>query len=586
MKLVRLILLWCVLLAPWVAWASPAVLEAHRQGLLLNGTDALRGLTDAHGTLSIDELHGPQANPGAARWGPVPHPLPHAPGTLVHWFKVELQQRGASGDWVLATHTTALKDVRFYGPYDAHGQALAPPIHTGLAQPYASRPLGSERYLMRLQLPQPGTYTVYVRLVADIAPTLELSVWDVAEYLQWRQHKRLFDGLYYGILLALLAYNLALAGIFREAAYGFYIAQCACALLTVASFNGHAGHYLWGAWPWWQERANVVLPSLWLVSAVLFTRSFLGTHAMRWLDVLLHALALLAAGTAVLGLSGAMRSAHTLNELLASMGVLLVTLAGIGMLRRGVRAARWYLGGQALLFAAVLGVVLANWQVVDAPFLLANGLQIGVAAEMAVFAIALSHRISRLRASQIALRLHAKHLAQAAATDALTGLLNRHGLAQQATQVLQDGAPHALMLLDLNRFKPINDTYGHDAGDAVLQAVAERMQALVRANDIVARLGGDEFVILLSDPLPPERLSQLAHELGSAIAQPLSYQGQALRVGVSIGVARSPCNGNTLTELMRHADEAMYQAKQTHCGYVLCSAEAATGATAMATATR
>ena len=112
------------------------------------------------------------------------------------------------------------------------------------------------------------------------------------------------------------------------------------------------------------------------------------------------------------------------------------------------------------------------------------------------------------------------------------------------------------------------------------------VQALVRANDIVARLGGDEFVILLSDPLPPERLSQLAHELGSAIALPLSYQGQALRVGVSIGVARSPYNGNTLTELMRHADEAMYQAKQTHCGYVLCSAEAATGATAMATATR
>jgi len=466
----------------------------------------------------------------------------------------------------------ALKDVRFYGPFDASGRALAPAVHTGLSQPFATRPLGSERYLMRLQLPGPGTYTVYARLVGETAPLLALSAWDTAEYLQWRQHKRLFDGICYGILIALLVYNLVLAGIFRDATYGFYIGQCAFALLTLASFNGHAAHYLWGHWPWWQERGNVVLPGLWLIFGTLFARSFLDTRRLPGLDRLLLSLALLAALAALLGLGGQFSTAQTLNEIVSSAGALLAAVAAVVILRSGFKPAQWYLGGQALLFLSVLGVVLVNWNVIDAPFLLANGLQIGVAAEMVVFAIALSRRISGLRTSQTALRLHAAHLAEAAATDPLTGLANRSGLAQKSTQMLADGAAHALMLLDLDRFKPINDAHGHDAGDAVLRAVAARLQAAMRAGDIVARLGGDEFVILLASPLPDDQLEALARRLEAAVRQPVDFQGQALTVGASTGIARSPQDGRTLTELMRSADQAMYQAKQSGSGHAFWGA--------------
>ncbi|OGB48831.1 MAG: diguanylate cyclase [Burkholderiales bacterium RIFCSPLOWO2_12_FULL_65_40] len=498
--------------------------------------------------------------------------LRHGESARPYWFKVQLEQRAETGDWVLATQTTALKDVRFYGPFDATGRTLAPAVHTGLSQPFATRPLVSERYLMRLQLPGPGTYTVYARLVGETAPLLALSAWDTAEYLQWRQHKRLFDGICYGILIALLVYNLVLAGIFRDATYGFYIGQCAFALLTLASFNGHAAHYLWGHWPWWQERGNVVLPGLWLIFGTLFARSFLDTRRLPGLDRLLLSLALLAALAALLGLGGQFSTAQTLNEIVSSAGALLAAVAAVVILRSGFKPAQWYLGGQALLFLSVLGVVLVNWNVIDAPFLLANGLQIGVAAEMVVFAIALSRRISGLRTSQTALRLHAAHLAEAAATDPLTGLANRSGLAQKSTQMLADGAAHALMLLDLDRFKPINDAHGHDAGDAVLRAVAARLQAAMRAGDIVARLGGDEFVILLASPLPDDQLEALARRLEAAVRQPVDFQGQALTVGASTGIARSPQDGRTLTELMRSADQAMYQAKQSGSGHAFWGA--------------
>ncbi|WP_287983670.1 diguanylate cyclase [Diaphorobacter sp.] len=481
-----------------------------------------------------------------------------------HWFKVVLEQRAASGDWVLATQTTSLQDVRFYGPFDASGTALAPPVHTGLAQPFATRPLGSERYLTRLQPPGPGTYTVYARLYSETAPSFDLSVWDTAEYLQWRQHKRLFDGICYGILIALLVYNLTLVGIFRDSTYTFYVGQCIFALLTLATFNGHTAHYLWGDAPWWQERSYFVLPSLWLLFGALFTRSFLDTRQTPLMDGVLVAIGLLAALTAVLGGLGQFAIAQTQNELLASAGIAAASLAAILVLRRGFTPARWYLGAQALLFVTVACVVLSNWKVIDAPFMLANGLQIGVAAEMVVFAVALSTRIDSLNASQIALRLRADHLAKAATTDPLTGLTNRMGLTQGATQLLSEGGTHALLLLDLDRFKPINDTYGHDAGDEVLRAVATRLQTHTRSGDIVARLGGDEFVVMLAHAPAGDALTALVKHLELAICQPVYFQHQELCVGVSTGVAHSPQDGPTLTELMRCADQRMYQAKQAH----------------------
>ena len=120
----------------------------------------------------------------------------------------------------------------------------------------------------------------------------------------------------------------------------------------------------------------------------------------------------------------------------------------------------------------------------------------------------------------------------------------------------------AVVYIDLDRFKPINDRYGHAIGDAVLRAVAERLQNQVRGSDTVARLGGDEFAVVLMGLIEVEQAFKLVETLREAIEQPISHEGAALSVGASYGIAVYPDMADSSTELLRLADEAMYNAKR------------------------
>ena len=108
----------------------------------------------------------------------------------------------------------------------------------------------------------------------------------------------------------------------------------------------------------------------------------------------------------------------------------------------------------------------------------------------------------------------------------------------------------------------MNDVYGHEAGDRVLVAVAQRIRAQLRTEDTLARVGGDEFVVLLNRPLARRDLEQIAARLLEVISQPVAFGEQSLSVGASLGVARFPGNGLTLHDLMQAADVAMYHIKK------------------------
>ena len=115
--------------------------------------------------------------------------------------------------------------------------------------------------------------------------------------------------------------------------------------------------------------------------------------------------------------------------------------------------------------------------------------------------------------------------------------------------------------MDLDRFKPVNDTYGHEAGDAVLKEVARRLLQLLRQSDLVCRQGGDEFVILLPDHHSREGLLRLARKLVAAVEEPYPVAGASVTLSGSVGIAIYPDHGTTVDELIRSADEAMYLAK-------------------------
>lgn len=156
-------------------------------------------------------------------------------------------------------------------------------------------------------------------------------------------------------------------------------------------------------------------------------------------------------------------------------------------------------------------------------------------------------------------------LRQMAYHDALTGLANRNKLEQQMNHLLAYGRRHqksfAVIFLDLDRFKNINDTIGHEAGDMLLQVIGERLRRSVRVTDLVARLGGDEFVLLIADINKSEDAAVIAKKVLENTMQAIVIHGNEIYITTSIGISLFPYDGQNIPTLMKNADLAMYRAK-------------------------
>jgi diguanylate cyclase (GGDEF)-like protein len=182
-----------------------------------------------------------------------------------------------------------------------------------------------------------------------------------------------------------------------------------------------------------------------------------------------------------------------------------------------------------------------------------------------MYFIAVSTSAFKLNKMLIATMMSERENGHRATHDALTGLLNRHGLVSTAETALSDardhGRPLALLFLDLDGFKAINDTYGHGTGDRLLRMVADRLRRWLRPTDIAARIGGDEFVLLI-EGLDEAHTLALAQDLIGAVGTSYDFGGgQSASVGLSIGIAMAPRHGSSIEELLTVADAALYRAK-------------------------
>lgn len=161
--------------------------------------------------------------------------------------------------------------------------------------------------------------------------------------------------------------------------------------------------------------------------------------------------------------------------------------------------------------------------------------------------------------------------------DALTNLPNRRLFRDRTQQAVasakRTGLPVSLMILDLDRFKEVNDTLGHHVGDLLLQQVATRLQGSLREGDTIARLGGDEFAILLPDIASELAAVQVADKIVKMLEEPFGIKGWSFDIDASIGIAVFPDHGQDVDSLMQRADVAMYLAKESRAGYELYSAD-------------
>jgi diguanylate cyclase len=218
----------------------------------------------------------------------------------------------------------------------------------------------------------------------------------------------------------------------------------------------------------------------------------------------------------------------------------------------------------ASLPRAALAILIFGLVPISIAMLMSGDPGLGVLAISVVLVSIIQAQLLLTRFTEMAQTLVLREeLESLARTDPLTGLLNRRALATRLEERLNDPqtTPFVVALLDLDRFKPVNDEHGHAAGDALLCALASRLTQSLREGDLVARLGGDEFALVFDAPRDAEGLQSRIASLTAALARPYRLAGAQIRVPASIGAALFPDDGRDHDTLMGAADAELYKAK-------------------------
>ena len=359
-----------------------------------------------------------------------------------------------------------------------------------------------------------------------------------------------------GLCVSLLIYNLALWVALR---HRFQLAYCAMVLALLVYAASSSGALAW-AWPGIANndrlRVNYLSLAVSAIAALAFARSFFEPRVFAgWLGRAAHGVTALIGGSALLFVCLAPWHIRALDQLYAvSFATLLLIAAPV--LWRAWRRRSNYLWLFAITWAAPIALatvrVLGNFQLIAANLLLDNSTLIAMTMEAVLSSLAIAYRISLLaherdeaREQEIAARLLAD-------TDPLTGLLNRRAFLHRA---IGRAGEQTLLILDIDHFKRVNETIGHDGGDEVLRVVARALRAAVPPGALVARIGGEEFAIVADAamPVPP-----------GAVLEQLRAERMPFDVAVtsSIGTCTGPLGRETdWKALYRQADRALFAAK-------------------------
>lgn len=432
--------------------------------------------------------------------------------------------------------------------------------HVGDRQPYAQRSVAS-RYFVFDHAFGAGTSEVFVRVETPDPMVVPIHLLD-PEVSRDRQMQQAFSyGIVYGFLLALMAYNAILYLSLRSTRYLYYALYLAMFVAMNVAYTGHGYAWLWPDSLAWQQWSNPVLMFLYGTSGLVF--------AIRFLDLRVYFPRARKTVIAFCATFGALLVAAFLLDsqklaLLAAFTFAILFTAimlflGVISVRAGQKPARYFLIAALAGMVGALLTALSTWGFIPYNSWTFRAVEIGMLIDATLLALALGYQF---RVGQEE-RLRAERLAQ---LDPLTGLNNRRAFYDKTSalwsQTVRHGHATSVMLLDIDRFKQINDAHGHAHGDEVLRAVTQVLKASMREEDVLARWGGEEFIVFL-----PET----SREEAMALAERLRILIAALRVPAeagetvltaSFGIAQMEDHHSTLDALIASADECLYQAKQ------------------------
>ncbi|MDR8012988.1 diguanylate cyclase [Ectopseudomonas guguanensis] len=582
------------------AMASVVLTDAS-SGMPLNAHIEL--LEDTQGTLTIADLASAEQQ---SRFQPANGRASVGQSLNPWWIKLTLQRDSrAPSLWVLEVGSVTQLDLQFHQP-DGQGGWLS--RQSGERVPFdASRDHPYRRMVFDLPALDEQPTTFYLRAFDPAGNSFPLRIWQADDLKQLAARENLALGAIYGVVFALLLYNLFILISLRDKAYFWYVLTTAFALLFILSMTGHGAQYLWPNHPVpaWLDR--ITLPSLWGLFASRFTQTLLQTKLhVRWAHHLLNMACVIYLVAIVLTLFDQRHLAAWAIALLSLTSIPAALGSALIRWRQGFFPAQLYLYGYGLVLGSVGILLLRTTGVLQPAQWNAYVFPVAVAAESILFSFALAYRIqilkqeravalqqadrektarlaqlqasaaelqaavtartAELAATNEQLRERERELQHAAFHDPLTDLPNRRYLVERCESALGHAERHkesvALLLIDLDHFKPINDRFGHAAGDLMLQVIAKRLREHVRAGDAVARLGGDEFAALICGSDAERQAREIADRLLAELSKPVHFGAERLQVTISIGVALYPRHARNFTGLYKIADQTLYRVKE------------------------
>lgn len=503
-----------------------------------------------------------------------------------YWLRIDLKNSGQEPlSWLLEVVHPNWDFVTFYR------QGVAPQIG-GDHIPFVERAVAAESNLYPVNTPAGAVQRIWVKLsyVQPGKAETQLLLWTPDAFSQHYANRYFVIGTFIGIGLLLVFSNFLIGYSTRLPEYKWYTLYIISAMLVLLTNTGLGYRYLWQEYYWFADFAPIIFAVLTLVLATQFTRCFLNTRESVVVDRLLQSLLVLGGLCVLCYLLGGRENALKLTLLYALLTVLF-PLIGIWQYKKGRGDARFYVLGWSVWSLAVFIAVTRNVGLIPAEFSTNFSPPLGLCIEGVLLSLALADRINHLTQEKETAELqHIEHLQQEqvilerlvsertvelekamkhaellAQTDSLTGVFNRRAFYEfserEVSRAQRFNTSLAVVMIDLDMFKRVNDNYGHATGDMVLMAAINALQTIMRDVDIIGRIGGEEFAVLLPQTSLNDA-TELAERLRLALAQMEVSVGElTLNVTASFGVAAVDVANESLADSMRRADAALYRAK-------------------------
>ena len=514
----------------------------------------------------------------------------------------------------------SIDSIELHVPYRAAAGLEYKVQRAGDLQPWEAREVKHRNHVFRIPTEGLADAPAYLRVRSESALTVPVYLWRPEALIASDRNSQLVYGLFYGLVTALFLYNLMLFLALRDPVYLWYVLYVLSFGIGLAAFDGLAFQYLWPDSVWWANHALGTALCATLFFGTQFARSFLGIPSITvFANRFLLAVMALAAAGVLFAATGWLVAYGTIMRTLSAVACAtagIVLYVAVRAVLDGYRPARFFLlAWTALLVFIALGA-LRNFAIVPTYFLTVNGLHVGLALDVVLLSFALADRINAIKREKEAaqgealasrsalleatqaherelerriaertaelnranelLRDQEQHLRHLAQHDPLTGLPNRLSMQQRLALAMEIAKRNrkklAVMMVDLDGFKRLNDTRGHRSGDYVLTQIAARLRTSVRGSDTVARYGGDEFVVLAGELDRAEDVANIAEKIADMVSLPVPIDGVMEKIGCSIGISICPDHAEGAEGLIERAERAMYAAKAAkHPRYVFFS---------------